>query len=513
MTKKCITCCKDFNAKRNSQRFCCKSCAQHDPKVIEKMKASQRETYSKHYGVEHPMKTKAVVDKFKQSMKNIYGVDAALKCIDFVKKSKDTKLNRYNNANYNNIEKNKQTCMSKYGVDSFTKTEMYKNKTELTCLKKYGVNHPSKTKQYKLSHKISMFEKFMKNDRFINFIPLFNVDEYDGVTKKFNKPYKFRCKRCNNISVYDISNGKPVHCMNCDKNNSSYFQKEVYDFVKECVGKDEIVLNNEKRILYPKELDIYVPSMNLAIECDGLYWHSEILGKKNKIYHINKTSQAMLKGIKLIHVFENEWIYKKEVVKSILINLMGKTKNKINGRECIVKDISLSECKTFLTENHIQGNCKSSIKLGLFFDEKLVSVMTFTKSRFDKRYKYEISRYCNKTYTSIIGGASKLFSHFVTKYNPETVVSYNDKRYFDGMVYLKLGFRFISHTPPNYYYIIDNYKSTKNRMTFQKHKLKNILPMFDENLSEWENMKNNGIDRIWDCGNDKWVFCQKLTLL
>ena len=154
----------------------------------------------------------------------------------------------------------------------------------------------------------------------------------------------------------------------------------------------------------------------------------------------------------------------------------------------------------------MQGVDNSSVRLGLFYENELISAMTFGKSRYDKKVQYEMYRFCNKLNTNIVGGASKLFSFFVNTYDPQSIISYSDRRYFDGILYVKLGFKFIQNTTPNYFYIFNNYTTLKSRISFQKHKLKKILPIFDPLLTEWENMKNNGFDRIWDCGNGKWVW-------
>ena len=132
--------------------------------------------------------------------------------------------------------------------------------------------------------------------------------------------------------------------------------------------------------------------------------------------------------------------------------------------------------------------------------------MTFLKSRFDKKIQHEMGRFCNKLGYKIHGGASKLFSYFLKNYNPTSIVSYSDRRYFDGQLYIALGFNFMGNTSPNGYYIIDNYQTIQNRICWQKHKLEKKLTTFDPNLSAWENMKNNGYDRIWDCGCGKWVW-------
>jgi hypothetical protein len=115
-------------------------------------------------------------------------------------------------------------------------------------------------------------------------------------------------------------------------------------------------------------------------------------------------------------------------------------------------------------------------------------------------------RFCNDLNTVVIGGASKLFSYFINNYKYKQIVSYSDRRYFNGDIYNTLGFKFTGFTPVNYYYIVNKYKDLRHRMSFQKHKLSKLLKEYNSDLSEWENMKNNGYDRIWDCGNSKFLY-------
>lgn len=506
----CEQCFVTFTVKytKRTQRFCSVKCSQNSPSVKSLMRNSQLKSFIEKYGVDHPMKTPSVVDNFKTSMKKKYGVEHALQKEEFVQKSKTTAKDRHGNENYRNSSKMKKTCLNKYGVDNFVKTDEYKVKYEQTCLSKYGKPHASQSTRFKLEHIKTMFDKILSHDRFINFIPMFKHDDYFGVLKDLSFiKYKFKCKRCDNVDSYNLNNGNPLHCVNCDKQNMSYFQKEIYDYVKSLVGMDVLVETNNKTILKPQELDIYIPSLNIAIECNGLYWHSEVIGSKNKVYHYNKTLTCLSKDISLIHVFENEWYQKQEIVKSVLKNLLGVNNVRIYARKCEVKLVKSNQTvEEFLVNNHIQGTSVSSVKIGLFYKDELISLMTFGKSRFDKNYEWEMVRFCNKLNHSVVGGASKMFNYFIKHYHPKTVLSYNDRRYFSGSIYSKLGFEFVGYTSPNYWYIIDSYNSIKNRLNFQKHKLKNLLTAFDSNVTEWENMKNNGYDRIWDCGNGKWKF-------
>ena len=502
--KNCPTCNKTFtiSSRKYRQVFCSKTCAQHHPDVLAKMEASKQKTYNEKYGGLHPMQTSQTVDNFKKSLFKNHGEDYFTNYL--VKESKKTNLEKYGDENYNNKEQSKKTCLEKYGVENYVYTEEYKERSKKTCLEKYGVEFPSQSTPYKEKLKNTIFERFLTTGRFDNFTPLFDIKTYNGVLNK--EKYLFKCDRCNQTIICYLHAGKYPICFNCDKDNASFFQKEIFDFLREELGNDVIILTNDRSILYPQEIDIYIPSLKLAIEFNGLFWHSELSGSKNKIYHLNKLNKCITKEIKLIHIFEDDWINKKEIVKSILLNKINKTKCVIYARNCDIKIIDTEKCGDFLKIHHIQGNDKSNIKIGLFFNNELISVMTFCKSRFDKNYEYEMSRFCNKLNTSIVGGASKLFSYFINTYTPKSVVTYADRKYFGGDVYSKLGFSFISHAPPSYKYIDrSKYKIQLNRMPFQKHKLSKLLSIFDDNLSEWENMKNNGFDRIWDCGHSKWV--------
>ena len=265
--------------------------------------------------------------------------------------------------------------------------------------------------------------------------------------------------------------------------------------------KEHILEKSNRTVLNGKEIDIYIPIKKLAIEFDGIYWHSELNGK-SKNYHLDKTIKCMKKDIHLMHIFENEWLEKRDIVLSVINAKLGKFEKKIYARKCIVSEISSTTKNKFLEENHLQGHEKSSIKLGLFFDGELVSVMTFGNSRFNRHYQYEMHRFCNKVDYQIIGGASKLFKHFLRCYLPESVVTYSDIRYSTDTYYEKMGFTKINTLKPNYFYFKVGSTKLMPKIQFQKYKLKNKLNIFNIDLTEWENMQLNGYDRIWDCGNN-----------
>ncbi len=272
---------------------------------------------------------------------------------------------------------------------------------------------------------------------------------------------------------------------------------KVLDFIKS-IYRDTII-DNSREIISPKELDIYIPDKSLAIEFNGDYWHSEEYKPRN--YHIDKTNLCKDKGIQLIHIFEHQWESKSEIFKSVISNKLGLS-NKIYARKC--KIVELDSTTDFLNTNHLQGNCSSSVKLGLTYNDELVSVMTFGKPRFNKSYEFELLRFCNKLNTTVVGGASKLLNYFEKNYKPSSIISYANLQWSNGNVYKNLGFTELSISEPNYWW-------TKNREVLtryqcQKHKLKDLLKdKFNQNLSEKENMKKAGYSRLFDCGNMVYI--------
>ena len=259
---------------------------------------------------------------------------------------------------------------------------------------------------------------------------------------------------------------------------------------------------NDRTIIKPKELDLIIPSHKLAIEFNGLFWHSELQGKDRK-YHIDKTNSCKESGYELIHIFEHQWKNKQEIVKDIIKKRLGLVENKLFARKCQLREVETNEARTFLEENHLQGYANATYKIGLYYDNELVSIMTFGKSRYDKKVDWELIRFANKLGTNVLGGASKILKYFRTNYKG-SLVSYCDISIFSGNLYKQLGFEFSHLAKPNYFYF-DSMRNVYSRVSFQKHKLKDKLANFNPTLSEWDNMLNNDFNRYWDCGNAVYI--------
>lgn len=283
-----------------------------------------------------------------------------------------------------------------------------------------------------------------------------------------------------------------------------------HEYIKTYLLKNNIKFEENKRdLISPFEVDFFLPNHNIAIEINGIYWHSELRGKDHK-YHLNKLNLCKEKGVRLIHINENEFLNHEKTIVSKLNSILNINKYRIYGRKCEVREIDSTIKSKFLNKYHIQGNDKSSVNLGLFYKNRLVSVMTFCKRRVamgkgkTETGEYELSRFCNNFNFSIIGGAGKLLKYFERNYNPSKIITYADKRWSVGELYLKLGFTYSHDSKPNYWYF-QTIEKLYHRFNFRKSELLKKIKQFDPNLTEWENMKANGWNRIWDCGNMVFV--------
>lgn len=260
-----------------------------------------------------------------------------------------------------------------------------------------------------------------------------------------------------------------------------------------------------------QEIDIFLPDYNIGIEFNGLFWHTEEYGK-NKTYHLNKTINSHKYGIKLIHIFEDEWINKTDIVKRKIKHTLNLSDNiRIHGRKCEIRYINAKLKNEFLNLYHLQGEDRSNVHLGAFNGDELVAVMCFNKKRNmtkNNDNEWELSRFATKHI--VIGIAGKLLKHFIREYNPKNIISFADRRWTvdsDNNLYTKLGFKLTSILEPSYWYyhnIKDRYKRL-HKFNYGKSKLIKKYPEYS-NMSEWDIMKKLGYMKIWDCGLFKYEF-------
>jgi len=421
-------------------------------------------TSLKKYNTSHAMQCDSIKEKVKKTIEEKYGVDYLTYMASIRLTGQTTRLKKYNNKNFVNINKRKQTLLAKYGVDHPLKSNVIKNKAVNTRKKNY---YPA------------------------------------TVLNKLNNPMWLQSQFDSGLTVYQIAEQLNVSSSNLGKyfnqyninvnigRNTSQGEYEVVQFLKS-LGVNTII-TNDRSILNGKELDIVLPDYNLAIEYNGVYWHCESKGK-DKHYHYNKTKLCNENDYQLLHILDIDWNdpIKQQIWKSILKSKL-RLNSRIYARKCIVKELDTKTAREFFTSNHLNGYVGGHTKLGLFYNNELVQAVVVGIPRFNKKYDNELIRLASKLNTNIIGGASKLLASI-----KGSIISYADNSYSNGNVYATLGFKKLNTVSFNYYYVKNNVLESRNK--FQKHKLNKLLPFFNPNLSEVANMRLNNYDRYWDAG-------------
>lgn len=323
------------------------------------------------------------------------------------------------------------------------------------------------------------------------------LGEYEGNKEKIRVKHRL-CGYEWETRPNDLLSG--YGCPRCAHINSRA-EKEIVEYIKSIYSG--IVIENDRSVIGPLELDIYLPEIGVALEYDGLYWHSE--GKKDKNYHLIKTQKCEEKGIILWHVFANEWKEQTGLIKERIKHLIAKEDNRISGRKCIVKEIGAREKNDFLAMNHIQGADKAKISLGLFYERTLVGVMTFSENTISRNTslkdgQIELSRYATLLGNNVIGGFGKLLKYFWEHYKYNEILTYADRRYTNRKknIYLNNGFTEVAASTPNYW-IVGPGEKLYHRYNFTKQKIKEKYGL-DGNVSEDELLSLLNLHKIYDCG-------------
>lgn len=314
------------------------------------------------------------------------------------------------------------------------------------------------------------------------------------IDKNNNETYfVIKCNECGEqFKWYMIGDTYRPYCKKCFKAPFSKLEKELANYISSFINIEE----NNRTILNGKELDIFIPTKNIAFEFDGIYWHNN----KNNSF---KYEECKKKNIRLIRITESDWKRNNEKIKYYIKSMLGIYDEKIQARKCIIKEITTKEYKDFVNKNHLQEYVPASVRIGLFYNNELIEVEGFSKARFSKKYEWELSRECSKNGVQIIGGKSKLLKYFERKYTPKSLLSYCEKDKFSGVSYEKCGFILDHESPPNYMYYKNSYEPM-SRLRFQKSKLKKLFSDYNDDLSEWENMDAHGYMRLFDYG--QYVF-------
>lgn len=458
---------KFINIKTGYREFCGYKCMNS----CNDIQSRKKETSRRNWGTDNPMQSKKVKDKLKTTVQEKYGVDNPFQLPDF------------------------------------------KDKRISTNLKKYGVEHHLQNDEIK-----SKLIKTQRDRNIYNDSTLIGYDDNGFQIRKCTHP---NCDKCNqkfyitptNIYFDRARLGYETCTILVPVGNShkSSLETKIRQFLDEYNIKYKC---NDRSILQDgKELDIYIPSHNLAIECNGIWAHSTMnnLSPKPTNYHVNKTIQCRKCGIEVLHLWEDWILYKWDIVKSIIINKLNLSQYKIYARETKIRELNPIECNEFVDANHIQGKTNNSmVRLGLFYENKLVSVMSFSLVN----TKWILDRFCSKLNTNVIGGASKLLNYFIKHYEPESITSFSSNDISNGNLYKKLGFVSDEKYQNEYWYIEPGSMKRYHRSSFTKSEIvrKGIKREINDTWTEREVMEQLGFFCIYDSGQYKWVLKLRKTL-
>jgi hypothetical protein len=463
-----------------------------NPAKSDIIKNKVRETNIEKFGHGCPLLNNDIQEKSKNTLMYNHGVSSPLKSDKIKKKVKETNLKRYGTEyglqNKEVRDKIKNTVFKKYGVNFITQSDEFKNNNKIINLKRYGTEYPTSTKKIRNKVINTVFERYN----------VINVSQAESVRKDNysickSKDYLYyegnghSVYNCNKGHTYSISSirytsrldSKLPACLICHPIQSgSIAQTLLMEFIQDNYSGDIITDFRDKF-----EIDVYLPELNIGFEFNGLIWHSSKYKEKN--YHIDKTNFFKERGVDIVHIWEDDWKFKQDIVKSIILDKIGIYYNTISTEKNIIIEIIDNKiADEFLTNNHLEGKDESKVKLGLYYNEELLSIMTFME--INNKSTRTISRHCNILNTYVKNGVDKLLKYFIKTYNPNKIITYINNDNSNDNLYK--GFEFIYNIKPNYQYFHNNKRVNKNN--FQNEKI--------------EYLTNKNIYKIWDTGKSKY---------
>lgn len=380
------------------------------------------------------------------------------------------------------------------GIKNKRNEDIAKEKRKKTMFEKYGVEYNSQRKDIRhrwTKPKIDLDKKELLNNK-------------EWLEKEYKEKDRSALDISHELGVYysTVIDYCKMHGFQIKQTSRySIVEKQICEFLYSLNVK---VVTNDRSVLSGEEIDILIPDKNFGVEVNGLYWHSYSWKKDNedRFRHSRKTQKARNNGIELIHLTDQEWHDKPEIIKSILQTKLRQSSNKISARNTKFEIIGSKQAREFLEENHLRGSCYSSYYYGLIHNNELVMVATFGKDRFNKNNKrLEMHRLCSKKYTCVVGGASKIIENLKRIFNNIEIITFCEKDLSNGRSYQNIGFEMVRETGPGYFWTDGN--KVLSRYQCQKKNLSKWLENFDSEKSESKNMFDNGYLRYWNCGN--WV--------
>ena len=470
-----------INFNKGYTKYCCPTCAQKDPEVREK----NEKTNTIRYGKDHVKRR--------------------------VEKTAETKLKRYGKAGYNNPEAMRSTFIERYGVDNPLKSDVVKEKVNKTNMEKYGAARRITSSDYLKQKRDNIDNQLIKKYPEVMQV----IDHHDGLPIFKCSCTDPKCSKCQErtfeIGYWMYYERKFVYKTEiCPVKNTIYRNKNtnIELFVQNILDAHSVeYVTNNRNILSGTELDIYIPSRNLAIECNGIYWHRTAPDSRiSKNYHHIKWDACKERGIQLLTIWEDQIVNKPEVVQNIILSRLGIYNERIGASKCEVHDVPAKEATEFLDNNHLQGSVNGSVRLGLYYKDRLASMMVFGRKRKalgsdNKGDTFELYRYCNACGVQVIHGAERLFKHFLKDHPGCIIESFSSNDISMGDLYRTLGFNLVGEQPTSYWYVDKNFQR-HHRYAFRKDIL--VKNGADPKMTEFETTNNMGLYRIYDSGQQKW---------
>jgi len=464
--------------RKNYASFCSAKCRANS----ESFKTAKNNTMIERYGHKHALQSELLKSKFKFTMTERYGHEHALQSELLKSKFKSTMLDRHDVEYAMQSDslkyKAQQTTLEKYGVLNPAQADIIKQKTLQSNHARYN-GHPSQQHISDLAKQIlldeSQLTELLKHNSVLNVAKKLGVDQYTVYNhiKKYDIDFKFYC---------------------------SNFETEI-KAVLDNLNLTNIVFN-DRNIIHPQELDFYLPDYNLAIECNGDYWHSDLF--KSKDYHYNKWQKCKDQNITLLQISESTWHTQKEKIIELIKTHVHIKQKGIGARQCYISKIDAKSARKFLNKYHLQSFVISTSYWGAYDKQNnLIGVMTFGWTRGSRQSRrFELKRWAtdNKTHPGLF---SKTFAHAQKELKFNNVVSFSMNDWFTGDVYSQCKFTKGKTLPPSYQYLFNG--ELKHCSHFTKQQIKLKLPEhYNCILTEKEMMDNAGILRIWDSGKTEW---------
>lgn len=463
-------------------------------KSREQIQKCREKTNVERYGASCSLNNESVKEKAKSTWINKYGTDNPFGSSEIQSRIKETNLQKYGNEFSSRNEdvkaKIRATNISRYGVSNPMQSDDVKSRLRESVRSRYGVEYVRQIDMDK--DKLDLLSDRDRLKEYLESIP-YESRTYAYMSNDLDVNCTTLGRYCERYGLSDIVNKSPtIH--------SSYEED-----VKKLLLSYGLDLEPDRTIIRPYEIDLYSPEYRIGIEFNGTYWHSS--EKKPANYHQMKSMMAKeSNGTFIYHIWEYEWNDPRQhdIIISQIFNLFGINTKKIYARKCDIREVPSHEARSFLNKNHIQGHRSSRYRYGLYYNDELVSIMTFGKDRFiDKSDSWQLLRFCSKKGYSVVGGASRLFKHFIREIDPDKIVSYCDIAKGRGTTYEKLGFRLDRITPCNYRWISVDGSDVRTRYQCQKRFIKESD---SDTRTEYDIMTSRGYYQIFDCGSYKFIW-------